>query len=125
MRLCVKRDSALWRDLSLHTCPDAGEVRIARRCAGVPHRPLPGQGDRAELDRAALLQLVHVALLEQELHRQRADHIPGDRLLQLSFPSSSDIPDLNADVPGKPGGVIRFFKREMVCFSLIRIWRML
>ena len=41
---------------------------------GVPHRPLPGQGDRPEHPRAALRQRDVRADLEPRLRRSRADH---------------------------------------------------
>ncbi|CAA9324821.1 MAG: Glucose-6-phosphate 1-dehydrogenase, partial [uncultured Gemmatimonadaceae bacterium] len=45
-----------------------------RRAAGVPHRPLPGQGDGPEHPRAALRQLDLRAALEPAVDLARADH---------------------------------------------------
>ncbi len=48
--------------------------RGLRRAAGLPHRPLPGQGDGAEHPGAAVRQRDLRADLEPQLHRPRADH---------------------------------------------------
>ena len=48
--------------------------RGLRRAPGLSHRPLPGQGDRAERDGAAVRQQHLRADLEPQLHRPRADH---------------------------------------------------
>ena len=48
--------------------------RGLRREPGLPHRPLPGQGDRAEHPGAAVRQQHLRAALEPQLHRPRADH---------------------------------------------------
>ncbi len=45
-----------------------------RRAPGLPDRPLPRQGDRAEHARVPLRQRHVRAALEPQLHRQRADH---------------------------------------------------
>ena len=47
------------------------------RRAGLPHRPLPGQRNRAEPDGDAVRQLDLRADLELQIHRSRADH--GER----------------------------------------------
>ena len=62
------------RDLA--TAPRAQRVigERLRRAAGLPHRPLPGQGDRAEPAGAALRQRHLRAGLEPALRRPRADH---------------------------------------------------
>ncbi|CAA9491966.1 MAG: Glucose-6-phosphate 1-dehydrogenase, partial [uncultured Solirubrobacteraceae bacterium] len=52
-------------------------ARGARRVAGLPHRPLPGQGDRPEHAGLPLRQRHVRAAVEPELHRQRADHRRG------------------------------------------------
>ncbi len=51
-----------------------GSVRGA---AGVPHRPLPGQGDGAEHDGVPLRQRHVRAAVEPQLHRPGADHRGG------------------------------------------------
>ena len=51
--------------------------RVFRGKAGLPHRPLPRQGDRAEPDGDAVCQLHLRADLELQVHRPRADH--GER----------------------------------------------
>ena len=53
---------------------ERGGARVLRRVAGLPHRPLPGQGDGPEPDGAALRQRAVRAGLEPQLHRQRPDH---------------------------------------------------
>ena len=50
-----------------------GQQRLPRG-VGVPHRPLPRQGDRPEHPGAAVRQRAVRADLEQQLRRQRADH---------------------------------------------------
>ena len=45
-----------------------------RRGPGLPHRPLPRQGDRPERPGAALRQQHVRAAVEPQLHRPRADH---------------------------------------------------
>ena len=50
-----------------------GQQRVPRG-VGVPHRPLPGQGDRPEHPGAALRQRAVRTDLEQQLRRQRPDH---------------------------------------------------
>ncbi|MNN35462.1 hypothetical protein D3C81_1493120 [compost metagenome] len=45
-----------------------------RRASGLPHRPLPGQGDGAEPDRPAVRQHHLRALVEQSDGRSRPDH---------------------------------------------------
>ncbi len=47
---------------------------VLPRAAGLPHRPLPGQGDRPEHPRPALRERHLRARLEPQLHRPRADH---------------------------------------------------
>ena len=51
----------------------SGQQRLPRG-VGVPHRPLPGQGDGAEHPGAALRQPAVRADLERALRRPRADH---------------------------------------------------
>ena len=48
--------------------------RGVRRVAGVPHRPLPGEGDRPERPRPALRQRHLRAPVEPALRQPRADH---------------------------------------------------
>ena len=57
-------------------CPGAERDRLLGLplVVGLPDRPLPGQGDGAEPDGAALRQPVVRAGLEQQLRRPRADH---------------------------------------------------
>ena len=50
-----------------------GDARL-RRGAGLPHRPLPGQGDRPQPDGLPLRQRHLRAALEPPLRRPRADH---------------------------------------------------
>ena len=53
------------------------------RAAGLPHRPLPGQGDRPERDGVPVRELHVRAGLEPQLHRPHPDHRrrgPRDRL---------------------------------------------
>ena len=50
-----------------------------RRASDLPHRPLPGQGDRPEHPGLPLRQRHLRADLEPALHRPRADHRGGDR----------------------------------------------
>ena len=58
--------------------PPGGEC--ARRAPDVPHRPLPGQGDRPEHPGVPLRQLDLRAALEPQVRRPRADHDGrGDR----------------------------------------------
>ena len=49
-------------------------ARGLRRAAGLPHRPLPGQGDRPERAGVPLRQRDVRAGLEPQLHRLRPDH---------------------------------------------------
>ncbi len=49
-------------------------ARDLRREPGLPHRPLPRQGDRPEHDGVPLRQRHVRAAVEPQLHRQRADH---------------------------------------------------
>jgi len=52
-------------------------AQVLHRGPGLPHRSLPGQGDRAEPDGDALRQHDFRAHLEPQVHRSRADH--GER----------------------------------------------
>ena len=45
-----------------------------RRAAGLPHRPLPGQGDRPEHDGVPVRQRALRARVEPQLHRPDPDH---------------------------------------------------
>ncbi len=49
-------------------------LSVFERAAGLPHRPLPGQGDRPEHAGPAVRERDLRAALEPLLHRQRADH---------------------------------------------------
>ena len=62
------------RDLATAHELDGDRARRVRRAAGLPDRPLPGQGHRPERARAALRQLDLPADLGPQLGRPRADH---------------------------------------------------
>ena len=53
---------------------DADVHEAFREAPGLPHRPLPGQGDGPEHPRVPLRQRHLRAALEPQLHRPRADH---------------------------------------------------
>ena len=55
-----------------------------RRDAGLPHRPLPRQGDRPEHAGVPLRQRHVRAAVEPQLHRQRADHRRGGHRHRLA-----------------------------------------
>ncbi len=90
----ARRGGSSSRSPSAPTWPPPGSSTTRstslRRAAGLPHRPLPGQGDRAERAGAAVRQQHFRADLEPQLHRPRADHggrgpdrRPPRRLLRL------------------------------------------
>ena len=61
------------------TLEEARELNAARAVGlrgapGLPHRPLPGQGDRPEHDGVPVRQRHVRAAVEPQLHRQRPDH---------------------------------------------------
>ena len=62
------------RDLASASALNAGRARGLRREPGLPHRPLPGQGDGPEHPRPPLRQRHLRAGLEPQLRRPRADH---------------------------------------------------
>ena len=62
------------RDLKSAEELDATVHDVLRRVAGVPHRPLPREGDGAERVGVAVRQRDLRTDLEPSLHRQRADH---------------------------------------------------
>ena len=51
-----------------------GRLERLPRAAGLPHRPLPGQGDRPERDGVPVRELHVRAGLEPQLHRPHPDH---------------------------------------------------
>ena len=61
-------------DLDERARAERRRARGLRRAAGLPHRPLPGQGDGAEHPGLPLRQRHLRADLEPALHRPRADH---------------------------------------------------
>ena len=66
------------RDLASAQGAERAAAQVLRRRAGLPHRPLPRQGDGAEPDGDALRQRDLRADLELQVHRPRADHGGGD-----------------------------------------------
>ena len=72
-------EKPIGRDLETSRADQRRGGRGVRRGADLPHRPLPGQGDGAEPDRAALRQHPLRAAVEQPDHRPRADHRGRDR----------------------------------------------
>ena len=61
-------------DLASARAAERGDPAALRRGRGLPHRPLPRQGDRAEHAGAAVRERHLRADLEPPVHRPRADH---------------------------------------------------
>ena len=73
------RSAPTW---SPRSCSSRSSTRLPR-AAGLPHRSLPGQGDRPERDGVPVRELHVRAGLEPQLHRAHPDHRrrgPRDRL---------------------------------------------
>ena len=66
--------------------------RYFSEAADLPHRPLPGQGDGAKPDGAALWQHHLRAAVAQPVHQERADHRGRDRWAWAAAPASTTAP---------------------------------
>ena len=69
-----------------------GRARRPRRAAGLPHRPLPGQGGDPEPARAALRQRPVRRGVEQRARPRRADRRAGEPRTSPTAPSSTTPP---------------------------------
>ena len=103
------------------SCPEPHRAPLLRRVADLPHRPLPGQGDRPEHDGAALRQRALRAAVEPQLHRLGPDHRRGGHRHRLArrllrphgrAARSDPEPHAAAAVPHRDGASRRVQRRR-------------